>query len=99
MRRVLISCAAAIVTLFLAPHATRAVGPVNVPAPAHRQAVHIGHVGPYCVYYVGKPGQASPYRYYYNSDRYPRYYGGTHARVLQNVGRSPADIGLRDTAW
>lgn len=30
---------------------------------------------------------------------YPQYYGGFHARHLQNLGYPPGDRGLRGTAW
>ena len=61
--------------------------------------VYVGHTGPYKIYFRGNSGHKSPYRYAYPSKRYPRYYGGTHARVIQNLGYSPADIGIRDRAW
>jgi hypothetical protein len=64
----------------------------------HSPFVHVGHSGPFCIYYVGRHGDQSPYRYFYHSGRYPRYYGGEHARQFQNLV-PPGDIGIRDRAW
>lgn len=99
MKLFLFSCAIMILT-WAAASIAMAGKPVHAPARTRSQPpVHVGHVGPYCLYYVGKNGRTSPYRYRYNDWRYPRYYGGTHARVLQHVGISPSDIGIRDSAW
>jgi len=54
------------------------------------------------------PNRSVPNRYYQNAANakaiYPRYYGSTHARQIQNIGIPPGDIGLRGngvmpTAW
>ena len=102
MKLFLFICAMMAVTLVAAASTAMAgrPAPAYVPARARFQPpAHVGHAGPYCVYYVGKNGHSSPYRYHYSDWRYPQYYGGTHARVLQNVGISPADIGIRGSAW
>jgi hypothetical protein len=102
MKLLLLSCAVLVFTLAAVAGTVQAAERVDAYARAGRRPaapVHVGHVGPYCVYYVGKHGDQSPYRYRYNDWRYPRYYGGTHARVLQHVGVSPADIGIRGSAW
>ena len=45
------------------------------------------------------PTRSVPNRYYQNAANakaiYPRYYGSTHARQIQNIGIPPGDIGLR----
>ncbi len=102
MKLFLLTCAMMVLTLMVA--ASTSMAAKRSHAHAHARArtqtsVHVGHVGPYCVFFVGSNGRTSPYRYRYNDWRYPRYYGGTHARALQNVGVSPADIGIRDSAW
>ena len=45
------------------------------------------------------PNRSVPNRYYQNAANakaiYPRYYGSTHARQIENIGIPPGDIGLR----
>ncbi|MDP7017245.1 MAG: hypothetical protein QGG36_15680 [Pirellulaceae bacterium] len=33
------------------------------------------------------------------NEQYPRYYGGIHARELQDAGTPPGDRGFRGYAW
>jgi hypothetical protein len=32
-------------------------------------------------------------------NRYPKFYGGFHARYFEELGRPSGDLGLRGTAW
>lgn len=100
MKRLLLACAVGTMTLSLSARDGNAGTHAHGQAQAHHaRPVHVGHSGPYCIYYRGKQGHASPYRYVYKTRRYPRYYGSTHVRALQNVGIPTGDIGIRDTAW
>ena len=45
----------------------------------------------------GTRTSARPWIYYRGA--YPRYFGGFHARELQNLGVPPGDVGLRGNGW
>ena len=45
--------------------------------------------------FAGRPAPSYYQRYHYLNSRFPKYYGGFHARYFQDLGVPPGDIGLR----
>ena len=59
-------------------------------------------------YPLFRPGNRPPEARNYSQDyfwpydvneRYPKFYGGIHARYFDEIGCPPGDRGLRGTAW
>ena len=45
--------------------------------------------------FAGRKARSYYETYHCLNRRYPKYYGGFHARYFQDLGMSPGDIGLR----
>ena len=45
--------------------------------------------------FAGRNAPSYFHKYHYLNRRYPKYYGGFHARYFQDLGMPPGDIGLR----